>query len=160
MCPACRSKEGAPVPEFSPWHDNSPTYSPPDNGPAPSQRISEDPEFHSLRRAQRRFGIRATLLSVGGYLLYVLLSHSVPGLMNQRLLGRLTLGLTLGLGQFVVMGVTAWCYVRHMRARVDPLARGLGSRLHQHEAAALRASTPPAEAGPSVRPGTKEYRTW
>ncbi len=134
--------------EFSPWHDNSFTYAPPTNEPAPSQRISEDPEFHLLRRAQRRFGVRATLLSVGGFLLYVLLSHSVPGLMNQRLLGHLTLGLALGLGQFVVMGVTAWCYVRHMRARVDPLARGLASRLKQHTA---RPSAPPASRG---------YRTW
>jgi uncharacterized membrane protein (DUF485 family) len=136
------------VPEFSPWHDNSFTYSPPDSEPAPTRRISEDPEFHSLRRAQRRFGVRATLLSVGGFLLYVLLSHSVPDLMNQRLVGHLTLGLTLGLGQFVVMGVTALCYVRYMRTRVDPLARGLGSRRDQHT------------ARQTVQPGSRGYRTW
>lgn len=149
------------MPEFSPWHDNSLTYSPPNNEPAPFRRISEDPEFHSLRRAQRRFGARATLLSVGGFLLYVLLSHSFPGLMNQRLLGNLTLGLALGLGQFVVMGVTAWCYVRHMRTRVDPLARGLDSRLHQHEASSLRTAAPNGEAGQAFRPGdSRGYRTW
>ncbi|MFJ8533956.1 DUF485 domain-containing protein [Streptomyces sp. NPDC093591] len=151
------------MPEFSPWHDNSFTYSSPSNepaGPAPSQRISEDPEFHSLRRAQRRFGVRATLLSVGGFLLYVLLSHSVPGLMNQRLLGHLTLGLALGLGQFVVMGVTAWCYVRHMRTRVDPLARGLGSRLDQHEANSLRSTAHRGESQQTVQPGSRGYRTW
>lgn len=136
------------MPEFSPWHDNSFTYSPPSNPPTPPQRISEAPEFHSLRRAQRRFGVRATLLSVGGFLLYVLLSHSVPGLMNQRLVGHLTLGLTLGLGQFVVMGVTAWAYVRHMRTRVDPLARGLRSRLDQQK------------ARQTVQPGPRGYRTW
>ncbi|MGN9758259.1 DUF485 domain-containing protein [Streptomyces sp. SD31] len=161
--PACRSKEGAPVPEFSPWHDNSFTSSSPSNEPArpaPSQRISEHPEFHSLRRAQRRFGVRATLLSVGGFLLYVLLSHSVPGLMNQRLLGHLTLGLALGLGQFVVMGVTAWCHVRHMRTRVDPLARGLGSRLDQHEANSLRSAAHRGESQPTVQPGSRGYRTW
>ncbi|MCF1593716.1 DUF485 domain-containing protein [Streptomyces muensis] len=149
------------MPDFSPWHDNSLTYSPPNTEPAPSRRISEDPEFHSLRRTQRRFGVRATLLSVGGFLLYVLLSHSFPGLMNQRLLGNLTLGLALGLGQFVVMGVTAWCYVRHMRTRVDPLARGLESRLHQHEAHAHRAAAPNGEAGQVFRPGdSRGFRTW
>ncbi|QOV41200.1 DUF485 domain-containing protein [Streptomyces ferrugineus] len=116
--------------------------------------MSEDPEFHSLRRAQRGFGVRASLLSVGGFLLYVLLSHSVPGLMNQRLAGALTLGLALGLGQFVVMGVTAWCYVRHMRTRVDPLARGLSSRLHQQQAGSH------GDAGQTVRPGSGGYRTW
>ncbi|KUL24751.1 hypothetical protein ADL12_36050 [Streptomyces regalis] len=148
------------MPEFSPWHDNSFTNSSPNNEPAPRRRISEDPEFHSLRRAQRRFGVRATLLSVGGFLLYVLLSHSVPGLMNQRLLGHLTLGLALGLGQFVVMGVTAWCYVRHMRTRVDPLARGLGSRLDQHEANSHRANSHRGEAAQTPQPGSRGYRTW
>ncbi|MEU6259678.1 DUF485 domain-containing protein [Streptomyces sp. NPDC047043] len=96
--------------------------------------ISDHPEFHSLRRAHRRFGTRATLWSVGGFLLYVLLSSFAPGVMNEPLLGHLTVGLAFGLGQFVVMGVTAWCYVRHMRTRVDPLARGLRAKLHQREA--------------------------
>ncbi|MFF7162414.1 DUF485 domain-containing protein [Streptomyces sp. NPDC008086] len=149
------------MPDFSPWHDNSLTYSPPNSEPAPSRRISEDPEFHSLRRAQRRFGVRATLLSVGGFLLYVLLSHSFPDLMNQRLLGNLTLGLTLGLGQFAVMGVTAWCYVRYMRTRVDPLARGLASRLEQHETGSHRTAAPNGEAGQAFRPGSaRGFRTW
>ncbi|MGF0175527.1 DUF485 domain-containing protein [Streptomyces sp. Marseille-Q5077] len=152
VCSACRSEEGAPVPEFSPWHDKSLTYSSPVNAPVPSKRISEDAEFHSLRRAQRRFGVRATILSVGGFLLYVLLSHAAPGLMNQRLTGNLTLGLALGLGQFVVMGVTAWCYVRHMRTRVDPLARGLASRLRQQELGSPHAAAPHGEAG--------GHRTW
>ncbi|WP_330357504.1 DUF485 domain-containing protein [Streptomyces chartreusis] len=148
------------MPEFSPWHDNSLTYGSPKNEPAPLTRISEDPEFHSLRRTQRRFGVRATLLSVGGFLLYVLLSHSVPGLMNQRLTGDLTLGLAIGLGQFVVMGLTAWWYRRHMRTRVDPIARGLGSRLHQHETAQFRAPAGRGEPERTVRPGTRGYRTW
>ncbi|MFE5812283.1 DUF485 domain-containing protein [Streptomyces sp. NPDC056479] len=130
--------------------------------------MSEDPEFHSLRRAQRRFGVRATLLSVGGFLLYVLLSHTVPGLMNQRLAGDLTLGLALGLGQFVVMGVTAWCYVRHMRTRVDPLVRGLGSRLHHQpetlhrrpDPGSSHGAAPHGQAGQAVHPGARGYRTW
>ncbi len=148
------------MPEFSPWPDNSLTYDSPNSGPAPEQRISDAPEFHALRRAQRRFGLRATLLSVGWFLLYVLLSHFVPGTMNTPLAGHLTVGLALGLGQFVVMGVTAWCYVRHMRTRVDPLARGLSSRLHQQQARSSRASAPDHAAGQTVQPGPRGYRTW
>jgi uncharacterized membrane protein (DUF485 family) len=151
------------VPDFSPWSDNSIPHDAPNNGRAPAQRISDAPEFHSLRRAQRRFGLRATLLSVGGFLVFVLVSHFAPDAMNTPLIGHFTLGLALGLGQFVAMGVTAWCYTRHMRTRVDPLARGLSSRLHQQENRPSPAGTPrPAadQAVQSVQPGSREYRTW
>lgn len=73
-------------------------------------------------------------MSVGGFLAYVLLSSFVPGVMNQRLIGHLTLGLTLGLAQFAVMGVTAYLYVRHMRKNFDPVARRLRAHLEDREA--------------------------
>lgn len=102
-------------------------------------------------------------MSVGGFLLYVLLSSFVPAVMNQPLFGHLTIGLILGLGQFVIMGVTAWCYVRHMRTRVDPLARGLRSRLHETENRRARSAAPPQGAGPTGQPvqhGSRGFRTW
>ncbi|MFF8869815.1 DUF485 domain-containing protein [Streptomyces massasporeus] len=148
------------MPEYSPRREDTPTFPLPHIEQTPPSRISDHPEFHSLRRAQRRFGIRATILSVGGFLLYVLLSSFVPAVMNQPLFGRLTLGLTLGLGQFVVMGVTAWCYVRHMRTRVDPLARGLRSRLYETESRRARAAAPPQGAAQPLRHGTRGFRTW
>lgn len=73
-------------------------------------------------------------MSVGGFLSYVLLSSFVPGVMNQRLIGHLTLGLALGLAQFAVMGVTAFLYVRHMRKNIDPVARRLRAQLEDQEA--------------------------
>lgn len=54
--------------------------------------------------------------------------------MNQRLIGHLTLGLTLGLAQFAVMGLTAFLYVRHMRANIDPVVRRLRAQMEEHEA--------------------------
>ena len=75
----------------------------------------------------------STALSVGAFLLYVVLSSFVPGVMNHRLAGQLTVGLALGLTQFAVMGVTAWLYVRHMRRNVDPVVRRLRSQLEDHE---------------------------
>ena len=122
------------MPEQSAWPYDSPPYPMANDEQLKPPPISDHPEFHSLRRAHRRFGTRATLWSVGGFLLYVLLSSFAPGVMNQPLFGHLTVGLAFGLGQFVVMGVTAWCYLRHMRTRVDPLARGLRAKLHQREA--------------------------
>ncbi|MDG5806016.1 DUF485 domain-containing protein [Streptomyces ossamyceticus] len=97
------------------------------------QSIHALPEFRSLRAASRRFGMWATVLSVGTFLSYVVLSSFVPGVMNQRLAGRLTVGLALALTQFVIIGVTAWLYLRHMRRNVDPVARRLRAQLEDHE---------------------------
>ena len=91
------------MPEFSPWPDDSSAFHAPSAEPISPQQISHDPEFRSLRRARLRFGVRATALSVGAFLLYVLLSSFAPSVMNQPLIGRLTLGLALGLAQFAVM---------------------------------------------------------
>jgi uncharacterized membrane protein (DUF485 family) len=147
------------VPENSAWPYDTPPY-PMANTPYPMANgdqlqprpISDHPEFHSLRRAHRRFGTRATLLSVGWFLLYVLLSSFAPGVMNEPLFGHLTVGLALGLGQFVVMAVTMWCYVRHMRTRVDPLARGLRAELHQREGR--------REAGRQAGRRTRGHGSW
>ncbi|WP_234439895.1 DUF485 domain-containing protein [Streptomyces bicolor] len=89
-----------------------------------------------MRGAHRSFGTAATLVSVGGFLTYVLLSGFAAGLMNQPLAGHLTIGLALGLCQFLLMAVTIWLYVRHMRRRVDPVAQRLRAQLHDSRARA------------------------
>ena len=111
--------------------DGPPAYSPAYTEPAPGRTIHGHPEFQSLRNGYRRFAAVSTALAVGGFLLYVLLSNFAPGIMNQPLAGHVTLGLALGLGQFAVMGVTAWRYVRRMRTHFDPVARGLRAQLDQ-----------------------------
>lgn len=68
--------------------------------------------------------------------------------MNQRLIGHLTLGLTLGLAQFAVMGVTAYLYVRHMRKNFDPVARRLRTHLEDREAEQRRV------------PAGRRFRAW
>ncbi|MDC2960144.1 DUF485 domain-containing protein [Streptomyces gilvifuscus] len=119
--------------------------------------ISDNPEFQALKRAQRRSGLAMTVIGVGGFLVYVLLSSFTPGLLNSSLSGHLTLGLALGLGQFVLMAVIARRYVVHMRTRVDPVARGFRTQLHRPTAegpgrTAQHPSVPRQRAG--------EYRTW
>lgn len=137
--------------------DEPPVYSPTYPDPRPEQAIHGHPEFRSLRNDYRRFAAVSTALAVGGFLLYVLLSSFAPGIMNQPLAGHLTLGLALGLGQFVVMGVTAWRYVRRMRTRFDPVARGLRSQLEQQRRPGQQ--RPAEQSGP--RPQSKrEFRTW
>ena len=111
--------------------EEPPAYNPTYTEPPPGRTIHGHPEFQSLRNGYRRFAAVSTALAVGGFLLYVLLSNFAPGIMNQPLAGHVTLGLALGLGQFAVMGVTAWRYVRRMRTHFDPVARGLRAQLDQ-----------------------------
>ncbi|MEV2216065.1 DUF485 domain-containing protein [Streptomyces sp. NPDC050997] len=119
--------------------------------------MSHDPAYQSLRRDHRRFSVRATAVAVGGFLLYVLLSSFAPDLMNLTLSGHLTLGLALGLGQFVLMALIVWRYLVHMRTRVAPVARGLRGLARHHERAAAQGR---AAAEPPVAPGAGEYRPW
>ncbi|NEA66175.1 DUF485 domain-containing protein [Streptomyces sp. SID12488] len=114
------------------------------------------PEFQSMRKGYRRFAAVSTALSVGGFLLYVLLSNFAPGIMNQPLAGHFTLGLALGLGQFLVMVVTAWRYVLRMRTSFDPVARGLRDQLEQSRTGQRR----PAERAGARPQSTREYRRW
>jgi uncharacterized membrane protein (DUF485 family) len=112
-----------------------PPYSETPHEPAERPSVARDPAYQALRRAHRQFGVKATAVAVGGFLLYVLLSSFVPGLMNRSLSGHLTIGLALGLGQFVLMGVIVWRYLQHHRTRVTPVVRGLRGLARQHESA-------------------------
>ncbi|MEV6946620.1 DUF485 domain-containing protein [Streptomyces sp. NPDC051172] len=122
---------------------------------AKRREISQSPEFQLLRRAHRRSGVRMTALAVGGFLLYVLLSSFTPGLMNTSLHGHLTLGLALGLGQFVVMALIARRHIVRMRTQVDPIARGFRTQAHRRQSEQASRPAP----SPSPRP-TEGYRTW
>ncbi|MFF4802865.1 DUF485 domain-containing protein [Streptomyces sp. NPDC001351] len=122
---------------------------------AKRREISESAEFQLLRRAHRRSGVRMTALAVGGFLLYVLLSSFTPDLMNTSLYGHLTLGLALGLGQFVVMALIARRRIVHMRTHVDPIARGFRTQARRRQPA-----QPGRPAQSPASPHTEGYRTW
>ncbi|MGW2521406.1 DUF485 domain-containing protein [Streptomyces sp. NPDC001617] len=96
-----------------------------------------------------------TVIGVGGFLLYVLLSSFTPGLMNSSLSGHLTLGLALGLGQFVLMAVIARRYVVHMRTRVDPVVRGFRCQPRSRPGESRQRPTEPQTSH-----RTEGYRTW
>ncbi|WP_241267028.1 DUF485 domain-containing protein [Streptomyces scabichelini] len=108
--------------------------------PAPpaENRVGSHPDFRAIRSAHRSFGIVALLISVGGFLLMVLLSSFAPGVLNQELIGHVTVGLVGGVGQFVVMAVTAWRYTLHMDRRIDPAADRLRAEIARDEAEQAR----------------------
>jgi uncharacterized membrane protein (DUF485 family) len=116
--PSCNSSDSfsQPFPNASSSVPSGANYTAPTTS---SPRL--DPEFHAIRHAYRVFGTTVMLVSMGSFLLYVLLSCFAPDVMNLQVAGHVTLGLLGGLAQLVIMGVSAWFYAVRMRARVDPI---------------------------------------
>jgi uncharacterized membrane protein (DUF485 family) len=92
-------------------------------------------EFRDLRRRYRRFVIPVTTVSLLWYFLYVFLAAYVPEFMGRKAIGNITIGLIMGLLQFVTtFGVTA-LYVRFAERVLDPARQ----RIREHmEAGGLR----------------------
>lgn len=106
--------------------------------PAGENRVASHPDFRSIRGSHRSFGVVAMLISVGGFLLFVLLSSFAPGVLNQELFDHVTVGLAGGIGQFVVMAVTAWRYTVHMERRIDPAVDRLRAEIARDKAEQAR----------------------
>jgi uncharacterized membrane protein (DUF485 family) len=82
--------------------------------------IRNSPEFTALRRRVRRFVFPMSALFFVWYLTYVLLAAFARDLLSERLFGSVTVGLALGLAQFVsTLAITAG-YLRFARNRIDP----------------------------------------
>lgn len=87
--------------------------------------IHDSAPFTALRRRFRRFVFPMAALFFCWYLAYVLMAAFAPGLMSHRLSGLVTVGLVLGLLQFVsTIAITA-AYVRFARRNLDPLVAEL-----------------------------------
>jgi uncharacterized membrane protein (DUF485 family) len=82
--------------------------------------IHDSPEFAALRRRFRLFVFPVAALFILWYLTYVLLAAYARDLMSHRLFGLVTVGLVLGLLQFVSTAAITLAYVRFARRRLDP----------------------------------------
>ncbi|MGN0063917.1 MAG: DUF485 domain-containing protein [Nocardioides sp.] len=87
--------------------------------------LSAKPEFARLRHLYRRFIIPATVVFMGWYALYVVMSMFAPGFMNHKLVGHINVALVFGLLQFVSTFVIAALYSQYSNKHLDPLARQL-----------------------------------
>lgn len=104
----------------SSWQDDPFLPRPVEPPPPDYQAIQASPEFADLRRRLRRFVFPMTALFLGWYLAFVLLAAYLPELMSRRVYGTITVGLLLGVAQFVsTLLITTW-YVRFARKRIDP----------------------------------------
>jgi uncharacterized membrane protein (DUF485 family) len=82
--------------------------------------IRNSHEFTALRRGFRRFVFPMSVLFFVWYLTYVLLAAYAHDFMSHRLFGLVTVGLVLGLLQFVSTAAITIGYVRYARRHLDP----------------------------------------
>lgn len=115
----------APEPEkyvaFDPVADDfSAGFPAPENQPLDFTAMRAHPDFVRVRRRLTRFIFPASLLFFAWYMTYVLLAAYAAGFMATRVWGSVTVGLLLGLSQFVTTVVIMLWYARFTREKVDP----------------------------------------
>jgi uncharacterized membrane protein (DUF485 family) len=104
--------------------------------PEEYRAAQDSPEFIELKRRFRRFAFPMTVAFFGWYLAYVLLSTYAPDFMAQEVFGNVSVGILLGLAQFVSTFAITHLYVSHANRRTDPIADEMRERLEAHEFAA------------------------
>lgn len=88
--------------------------------------VQRSEAFADLKRRLRRFVFPMSAGFLLWYLAYVVLASYAPGFMATRVAGsHITVGLLLGLGQFVTTFVITQVYVRFAERTLDPRARDI-----------------------------------
>jgi uncharacterized membrane protein (DUF485 family) len=94
------------------------------------REVQESQEFVELRRRFRAFVFPMTGLFLLWYFAYVLLSTYAPDFMGTRVAdSNITVGLLLGLGQFVSTFAITMTYASWANKRQDPIAEHLRQRI-------------------------------
>ncbi|GAB3274551.1 hypothetical protein GCM10027449_13000 [Sinomonas notoginsengisoli] len=97
------------------------------------QLVQASEEFRELRKSHRSFVFPIAGAFLLWYFLYVLLADYAHDFMSIKLFGNITVGLVLGLLQFVsTFGITAW-YVHHANKNLDPAAEAIRGEIEQHD---------------------------
>ena len=99
--------------------------------PHQPEHVRPDPEFGLLRSRMRRFTFPMTALFLLWYLAFVLLASYAPDLMATPVLGRINVGLLIGLAQFVTTFALTTAYVRYADRHLDPLAERSRARVEE-----------------------------
>lgn len=98
----------------------------------PYQQVQRSPEFAALRRRWRGYIFLMSGLFLAWFLVYVLLSDFAHGVVDTRLGDtNFTVGLLLGLLQFVSTAVITTLYVRFADRNLDPEASALRARVEE-----------------------------
>lgn len=98
--------------------------------------VEKSPPFIELKRRHRRFVWPLTIAFLVWYFAYVLLSSFATEFMSTRVWGHITVGLLLGLGQFVTTFAITMAYVSYANRRLDPLSAEIRGELEKQESGA------------------------
>lgn len=98
--------------------------------------VEESPRFAELKKRQRGFVFPMSIAFLVWYFAFVLLSSFAPEFMSQRMWGDVTIGLVLGLGQFITTFAITMAYVGYANRRLDPIAEEIRHDLEKQEASA------------------------
>jgi uncharacterized membrane protein (DUF485 family) len=90
--------------------------------------IRENPDFVRVQRRLARFVFPMCGLFLFWYMTYVLLAAYAHDFMGHRLFGNITVGLLLGLSQFVTTIVIMVLYSRFAKRHIDPEVARLRER--------------------------------
>jgi uncharacterized membrane protein (DUF485 family) len=114
--------------------EESPRGPVPQSGtPTPYEQMRSSPEFRALRTRWLRYVFTMSGLFLAWFLVYVLLADFAPGVVNTHLGGtNLTVGLLLGLLQFVSTFAIAVAYARYAEKNLDPTAAELRARVEEN----------------------------
>jgi uncharacterized membrane protein (DUF485 family) len=95
--------------------------------------VEQSPPFRELKRRQRSFVFPLAVAFLVWYFAYVLLSSFATEFMAQRVWGDITVGLLMGLGQFVTTFAITMAYVWYANRRLDPGAEQIRDELERIE---------------------------
>lgn len=96
--------------------------------------VEGSPRFVELKKKHRSVVFPLALLFLVWYFVYVLLSSFAPDFMAQEVFGHITIGLLLGLGQFVTTFAITMGYVAFANRTLDPISSEIRSDLERQEA--------------------------
>ena len=96
--------------------------------------VEESPRFRELKKTQRSFIFPLAAFFLIWYFVYVLLAAFAIDFMSQKVWGDITVGLLMGLGQFVTTFAITMGYVAFANRRLDPIATEIREELEKAQA--------------------------
>jgi uncharacterized membrane protein (DUF485 family) len=85
------------------------------------RRIESSEEFRELTHRRHRFLAAASLVSIGGFLAYLLLATFAHGFMGTRVLGGVPVAFLAAVSQVLLTWAVTWAYLRKADREFGPL---------------------------------------